>query len=456
MFWRTFIFGLFLLTGILIGELLLPFNNYWESAFISLLLTCLVLYLVDINRASVTLSWLRHEPIAPPPNVRGIWGEIGDRAFRALKVKDREIVRSDARLTEFLSAIQASPHGVLLINPEGRIEWSNEMAKVHLGIDIHRDKDQLIGNLVRDPVYTAYAHSLAYDHEVVIEGVQSQFQKLSKISLQLFPYGDGRKLMLTRDITALEQAELMRRDFVANVSHEIRTPLTVLAGFVETMQNLRLEEAEQSRYLSLMQQQATRMQILVQDLLTLSKLEGSPLPSNLDWFELGLVFKSCEAEARGLSRTMPHDNEKPHDLVFEFEGPVQDIELSGNKAEIQSAMSNLISNALRYSPLGSQVWVSCKVLESGEWRFAVKDNGVGIAPEHIPRLTERFYRVDRSRSRETGGTGLGLAIVKHVIQRHGGEMHIQSTLGKGSEFSWVLPGSRVRPKEKSDLHALLN
>ncbi len=262
--------------------------------------------------------------------------------------------------------------------------------------------------------------------------------------------------MLTRDITALEQAELMRRDFVANVSHEIRTPLTVLAGFVETMQNLRLAPEEQTHYLALMQQQASRMQILVQDLLTLSKLEGSPLPSTLDWFALSSLLNSCEVEARGLSRTLVQDQQLPHELIFEYEGPKKGVEISGNKAEIQSAMSNLISNALRYTPLGAEVRVSCWVLATGEWRFAVKDNGVGIAAEHIPRLTERFYRVDRSRSRETGGTGLGLAIVKHVIQRHGGEMHIQSAIGKGSEFSWVLPKTRVRAIEAHDLQALLN
>jgi two-component system phosphate regulon sensor histidine kinase PhoR len=456
MFWRTFIFSLILLVGVLVGEALLPLKNYWESAFISLLVTCFVLYLFDINRASKTLSWLRGGDLQTPPFLRGVWGEVGDRILRLVKSHERETVKSNARLTEFLAAIQASPHGVLLINPEGRIEWSNAMAKVHLGIDLQRDKDQLIGNLVRDPAYTTYAHSLVYDHEVVIDGVQSQFQNYSKISLQLFPYGDGHKLMLTRDITALEQAEMMRRDFVANVSHEIRTPLTVLAGFVETMQNLCLEPEEQTRYLALMQQQASRMQILVQDLLTLSKLEGSPLPSALDWFALEGVIKSCEVEARGLSSTLLQDQHSPHELIFEYEGPKEGVEISGNKAEIQSAMSNLISNALRYTPLGAQVRVSCSVLETGEWRFAVKDNGVGIAPEHIPRLTERFYRVDRSRSRETGGTGLGLAIVKHVIQRHGGEMDIQSALGKGSEFSWVLPKTRVRVLEASDLHTLVD
>jgi len=448
MFWRTFIFSLVLFLGVLIGELILPAQNYWETAFVSLCLTCVLLFIVDINRATKTISWLRSEQLGDPPFTRGVWGELGGRIQRVIKAREREIVKSDARLTEFLSAIQASPHGVLLINPEGRIEWSNETAKLHLGIDIDRDKDQLIGNLVRDPAYTAYAHAMVYDHEVVIDGVSNQFQQRSKISLQLFPYGEKRKLMLTRDITALEQAELMRRDFVANVSHEIRTPLTVLAGFVETMQNLRLEPEEQTRYLSLMQQQATRMQVLVQDLLTLSKLEGSPLPSGLDWFNLVAVLKSCEVEARGLSKTLVQGSERAHELIFEHQG-LESIEISGNKTEIQSAMSNLISNALRYTPVGAKVRVSCEILTSGQWRFAVKDNGVGIAAEHLPRLTERFYRVDRSRSRETGGTGLGLAIVKHVIQRHGGELQIQSTLGKGSEFSWVLPKNRVRTPESS-------
>ena len=454
MFWRTFVFSLFLLLGVMVGVLLLPFSDPWHSAFLALSLTCLLLFIVDVNQANKTLLWLKSEERGEPPFYRGVWGELADRIIRLVRAKDREIVKSDARLTEFLSAIQASPHGVLLINPEGRIEWANEMAKVHLGIDIERDKDQLIGNLVRDPAYTAYAHDMVFDHEVVIEGAQNQFQQHSKISLQLFPYGEKRKLMLTRDITALEQAELMRRDFVANVSHEIRTPLTVLAGFVETMQNLRLEPHEQTKYLALMQQQASRMQILVQDLLTLSKLEGSPLPSGLDWFDLDLVLKSCEVEARGLSKTLVQAAEKSHELIFEYLG-TSGIEISGNKTEIQSAMSNLISNALRYTPLGAQVRVTCQVLADGQWRFAVKDNGVGIAPEHLPRLTERFYRVDRSRSRETGGTGLGLAIVKHVIQRHGGEFQIQSTLGKGSEFSWVLPKNRVRFQNKADDLALL-
>ena len=223
MFWRTFIFSLFLLAGVLVGEVLLPIKNYWESAFISLLVTCFVLYLFDINRASTTLSWLKGDDLQAPPFLRGVWGEIGDRVVRVVKMRERETLKSNARLTEFLAAIQASPHGVLLINPEGRIEWSNEMAKVHLGIDLQRDKDQLIGNLVRDPAYTAYAHSLVYDHEVVIEGVQSQFQnyrfsvpRLMHALLLLFPCSFGSlqaklvsKLLLLCTQTGTRHASLV-------------------------------------------------------------------------------------------------------------------------------------------------------------------------------------------------------------------------------------------------------
>jgi len=251
-------------------------------------------------------------------------------------------------------------------------------------------------------------------------------------------YGEGRSLMLSRDITALEQAEAMRRDFVANVSHEIRTPLTVLAGFVETLQSLSLEEEERSRYLGLMELQAQRMQTLVSDLLTLSRLEGSPPPPSGEWVSVQVLMAQCEQDAHDLSSVLW---KRPQELVFEVDGP---LEIAGSSLELHSAMSNLIGNAIRYSPQDKPIVVRWSVQKDGGAVFSVVDQGQGIAPEHIPRLTERFYRVDRSRSRETGGTGLGLAIVKHVAQRHGGELSIESTLGKGSRFAICLPVNRVR------------
>lgn len=245
-------------------------------------------------------------------------------------------------------------------------------------------------------------------------------------------------LLLSRDITALEQAEAMRRDFVANVSHEIRTPLTVLAGFVETLQTLALTEQERQQYLGLMSHQAQRMQTLVNDLLTLSRLEGSPLPSVNEWVSVDLLMDHCEQEAGDLSRILWS---QPHELSFERS---RACELAGSAVELHSAVSNLVSNAIRYTPVGKRIDVAFRLAPDGAAVFIVKDQGPGIAQEHLPRLTERFYRVDRSRSRDTGGTGLGLAIVKHVTQRHGAELSIESVPGKGSSFSITFPPHRVR------------
>ena len=237
----------------------------------------------------------------------------------------------------------------------------------------------------------------------------------------------------------------MRRDFVANVSHEIRTPLTVLIGFIETLQTLPLSPQERTRYLGMMSQQASRMQSVVQDLLTLSRLEGSPLPGMTEWTPVQALMQRCEDEARGLSALLTQSQARPHVLAFPPAEQLRALgEIAGVPTELQSALSNLISNALRYTPAGGTITVVWERAHDGAVRFSVRDTGPGIAPEHIPRLTERFYRVDGSRSRDTGGTGLGLSIVKHVVQRHGGEIDIQSEPGRGSTFRLLLPPSRVR------------
>jgi two-component system phosphate regulon sensor histidine kinase PhoR len=238
----------------------------------------------------------------------------------------------------------------------------------------------------------------------------------------------------------VEQAEAMRRDFVANVSHEVRTPLTVLGGFVETLQTLQLDESDRQRYLALMAQQADRMQTLVKDLLTLSRIEGSPLPGLDERVSVSTLMQQVESEARALSGLVNQSPGVAQTLSFSC---TSGRELLGVSSELLSAMSNLVGNAIRYTPADGEVQVSCRDDSEGRLVFSVQDTGPGIAPEHIPRLTERFYRVDRSRSRETGGTGLGLAIVKHVAQRHGAELKIDSTPGQGSTFTIVFPASRV-------------
>jgi len=223
------------------------------------------------------------------------------------------------------------------------------------------------------------------------------------------------------------------------VSHEIRTPLTVLSGFVETMQTLALSEAERHQYLSMMSQQASRMQTLVSDLLTLSRIEGSPAPGLGDWMDSRELLAHVHQEAVGLSQTL---GSVMHDITLLESTPFW---VAGSKTEVLSAMSNLMSNAVRYTPAGGQIRLGWRLLDDeGSAVFSVTDSGPGISPEHVPRLTERFYRVDRSRSRESGGTGLGLAIVKHVVQRHGGQLQVDSELGRGSTFSIVWPAGRIK------------
>lgn len=248
-------------------------------------------------------------------------------------------------------------------------------------------------------------------------------------------------MLLSRDVTQIEQAEAMRRDFVANVSHEIRTPLTVLAGFVETLQNLKLDQVSQDEYLALMAQQAKRMQTLVEDLLTLSKLEGSPLPGMQELTPLQSIWENRMQNAISLSNTLypeQHQTIDADDASFS-----QGVFFAGSSQELISAFDNLGSNAVRYTPPGGSIHFQCVAIE-GRIEFVFQDSGPGIAAEHVPRLIERFYRVDRSRSRETGGTGLGLAIVKHVAQRLGGELNIQSQVGVGSRFSFTVPQECIK------------
>ena len=397
----------------------------------------------DQRVAMRLLQWLKAQDSIEPPKLRSTWSEVAHRARRWLRASEQQRQASEARLQDFLAAIQVSPNGVVLLDSADRIEWCNQTAAQHLGVDAQQDLMQFIGNLVRDPAFTAYLNEAGPDAGLVIPGRQDSPGRPVRIALQLHAYGEGRRMMLTRDVTALEQADAMRRDFVANVSHEIRTPLTVLSGFVETLQTLHLEAKERERYLALMAQQATRMQTLVDDLLILSKLEGSPAPAQGQWFALAPLLERCALDARNLAQMSVLDGKTSHELVFNLNS-VDDAQLDGSFNELLSAFSNLLSNAIRYTPPGGRVEMSWRLLEDGGASFEVKDSGPGIAAEHLPRLTERFYRVDQSRSRQTGGTGLGLAIVKHVVQRHGARLHIESELGKGSTFSIELPAQRCR------------
>nr|WP_255437571.1 phosphate regulon sensor histidine kinase PhoR [Comamonas flocculans] len=426
--------------GALIGAWL---GGPWVALIAVMALAC-GWFVRDAWRATRALAWLRQGEGAPGTRLGGAWGEALDRVRRLLHEKARERAASEQRLHTFLAALQASPNGVLLLDATGHIQWCNQMAAQHFGLDAQRDHMQSIANLLRDPAFGGYLATGDFTGDVVLNGRESTPAHPVRLSVHLYPYGDGQRLMLSRDITALEQAEAMRRDFVANVSHEIRTPLTVLAGFVETLQTLALQPPERARYLDLMAGQARRMRDLVQDLLTLSRLEADTPPPLDHWTPVDELLTRCGQEARALSRQLLPADQAPH--RWRFPAPEQLVDagaIAGAPSELHSALSNLLANAVRHTPAGGCIAMSWERQADGSARLAVCDDGPGIAPEHLQRLTERFYRIDRDRSREHGGTGLGLAIVKHVAQRHGAQLQISSTLGEGSQFALVFPSERL-------------
>jgi two-component system phosphate regulon sensor histidine kinase PhoR len=363
------------------------------------------------------------------PSAPGIWGEVYYRLQKLAKRWHAQVRQVEQQHSRFIQAIQASPNGVVMLDDHDQIEWCNAIAEEHFGIDARRDLRQHVTNLLRHPDFIRYLNSQQYEEVLVLRGMGDKRQHV--VSAQVFPYGENRKLVLSADITELERTDSMRRDFVANVSHELKTPLTVLSGFLETMRELPLAENERDRYLELMEQQAARMRHIVDDLLVLAKLEGDVKPPGDHMVDMGSVMRHLQEDAMTLSSGR-------HNIVFDIDDT---LTVTGVEIEILSALGNLVTNAVRYTPDGGSIMI--------EWRhlaeravFSVSDTGFGIPTADIPRITERFYRVDRSRSRDTGGTGLGLAIVKHVLQRHDAVLDVKSEEGRGSTFAVRFPPLR--------------
>ena len=404
----------------------------------------------DRRRGAAVLSWLRGRQDEPAPRFAGFWGELAYRAERALVKRDDVTRREREKREQFLSAVEASPNGVLLLDAQDQIEWCNRVAADHFGLDPVRDVRQPITNLVRAPAFVAYLQAGAFDQPVTYPNPRTQ----GTLSVLVKPYGPGLNLVLSQDITERERAESMRRDFVANVSHEIRTPLTVLAGYVETLSSIQLPPEEQRRVLHVMEQQAGRMQALVSDLLQLAQLEGSPRPRLDQWVPVAALLGQAVADAQSLSAGRHRITVSPTDTADGAGVPTAAVmvEVACSLTELQSALGNLVTNAVRYTPAGGRIELRWTQRDDGSGLFEVQDDGPGIAREHLARLTERFYRVDSGRSRDTGGTGLGLAIVKHVIQRHGGEILVDSEPGKGSVFALTLPPARVRAARMAAVH----
>jgi two-component system, OmpR family, phosphate regulon sensor histidine kinase PhoR len=393
---------------------------------VALLSVALAFYLGYLSLLGV---WLDNPRLDEIPEGMGAWGEVFTRLYKARRdseVTQRRLLDNEERFRRTISAL---PEGILLVDAALQIEWCNPEAERHLGISLRADQGLRLTNLVRDPAFVAFMTSARFEEPLV-------FRPLARpalvLSVGVIEFEPTRSIVITRDITQTERVDAMRRDFVANVSHELRTPLTVVNGFLETLldSEVPLDDLRR-RHLQLMHEQAGRMNRLIEDLLMLSRLESQESALLEEDVDMPLLLREVADEARALSNGR-HTIELACDPAH----------VRGSRDELRSAVGNLVSNAIRYTPAGGSIRLSWRMADDGAL-VSVQDTGIGVAPEHVPRLTERFYRVDKSRSRETGGTGLGLAIVKHVLLRHDGRLEVESTPGVGSTFSAWLPRARV-------------
>ena len=341
-------------------------------------------------------------------------------------------------LTRYVQAGRALPDAAVILDGENRIQWCNDKAQDHLGIDARADAGQAVTNLMRQPEFVEYLAAGDYSKPLDLRSGRGAG---ALFSVQIIPYDDSQKLLLARDITQAETLDRVRRDFVANVSHELRTPLTVLVGFLETARELKLDPKRLRDYLGMMADQSHRMQRILEDLLTLSSLEAAPEPRRDERIVVSQLLSRTKADGELLSAG-------GHRISLNMQG---DYDLLGAETEISSAFANLVTNAVRYTPAGGEIRLNWLASQEGA-SFAVVDTGIGIERVHIPRLTERFYRIDRGRSRETGGTGLGLAIVKHALLRHQATLEIESGPGQGSRFTARFPARRLIPAAASSRH----
>ncbi|MGA7593597.1 MAG: phosphate regulon sensor histidine kinase PhoR [Gallionella sp.] len=403
------------------------------SATYALWFMLIVLLMVMAYRARQLFKlgiWLADARLETIPEAGGIWDEVFTQLYKMVRQHNLTKQELADELQHIEQATSALPEGVAILNEANRLEWFNPLAQEHFYLDAEHDIMQDITYLVRQPEFIEYLNESNFSDPLVMVPARHEDMVLS---IKLIPYGGNKRLLISRDITQFERNQAMRRDFVANVSHELRTPLTVVSGFVENLEDMPdLNQDNARRALHLMAEQTRRMDSLVADLLTLSRLENEQSPLREETVDMKGLIDEVYQDGKLLSGGR-------HPLQIEIAGPAR---LQGNRDELHSAFGNLVSNAIRYTPADGAIRLRWSERD-GQPVFTVQDSGIGIDAQHIPRLTERFYRVDRSRSRETGGTGLGLAIVKHIAMRHQARLEIASEEGKGSTFSLVFPVKRA-------------
>jgi two-component system, OmpR family, phosphate regulon sensor histidine kinase PhoR len=373
-----------------------------------------------------------------PPFPRGLWGDIY-RNIAQYQQRDRKRRKRQIRFSRrFREASDAVPDALVILDKLQRIEWANPAAGQLLDIHWPGDGGRLLGDLLPHPELGAFIEAGEYAKPLELA---PEHNRATVLSLRIAPFGERKRqrLVVARDITKLHHLNMIRRDFVANASHELRTPLTVIAGFLEGLADSPATPQPHRRPLTLMQSQTGRMGSIIEDLLTLSRLEMAESTAEQGPVDVADELETILHEARILSAGRHRFELKLDD----------DLLLLGSQAELRSALSNLVHNAVRHTPEGTCIRICWESGEDGPV-FAVEDDGDGIAPEHLPRLTERFYRVDRGRSRESGGTGLGLAIVKHVLNRHDARLAIASSVGQGARFACVFPAGRGQRRSERE------
>ena len=406
----------------------------WSTAagWVVLALACGVILTIRRRQANRVAVWAARPEAEPPADV-GQWENMVSSLYRHTRSQAIAVRTLQETNNAVMSAAQALPIGAVTLDKDFHIRWFNAAAEKILHLKSGQDIGQNLLNLLRSPPFVAYAKQTTWEEPLILKvALEGNNQS---IMMRLVPYADDQLLLIARDLTQIEKLETTRRDFVANVSHEMRTPLTVLSGFLETMREApkgALTEEQSQHFLKLMHDQALRMEALVADLLTLSALETS-LSADRHTIHMSTLIDSARQQAESLSGGR-------HTFVWDIE---PDLNILGNQTELTSAITNLLTNAVRYTPDNQAITITWYKQPDGSARYSVTDTGIGISSEHLPRLSERFYTVDKGRSRAMGGTGLGLAITKHVAMRHDAQLDIQSKLGLGSTFSLVFAPDRV-------------
>lgn len=430
-----FRFFVVLIIALLIG---LIFNKIFLFLFLATA-GCLIW---QQQKLSQLLQWIQdrdmNEAPESPGNFEDICIEVDRQQLRHKKRKKKLA----GYLQQFHQATTALPDATIVLDDEDRIQWANKAAAEFLNIHWPQDQRQRITNLIRSPeLIKVLSHQLQDEHKTI--DIKSPINSDVNLSLRIVPYGKNQRLFVARDVTRLQKLIDIRKDFVANVSHELRTPLTVLRGFLEMMATNKQCPEEWSPSFETMNSQADRMESVISDLLTISRLEEGPLVNKPEVVIVPEMIAAIHKEAVALSA------EKQHLFNISIQS---DLWIRGSSAEIYSAFSNLVFNAVRYTPANGLIGINWYEDEKGGAHMEISDNGIGIPPQHIPRLTERFYRVDQSRSRDSGGSGLGLSIVKHVLSRHKARLVIESKLGKGSVFHCDFPKEITVKKSSSEFN----